>query len=75
MCACTCWIDRWMPAKLVGRLTVKLVDLEWSLLKLKARQGVSNGVRLPSYWGGSEREGVSCQQGQVANQGHDGRGS
>ena len=46
------------------------------MLKLKARQGVSNGVRLPSNWGGGEREGVtSFQQGQIANQGHDGRGS
>ena len=26
MWACTYGIDRWMPAKLVGRLTAKLVD-------------------------------------------------
>ena len=26
MWACTYGIDRWMPATLVGRLTVKLVD-------------------------------------------------
>ena len=40
------------------------------MLKLKARQGVSDWVRLSSNWEGSEREGVmSCQQGQIANQG------
>jgi len=40
MWPCTYGIDRWMPAKLVGRLTAKLVD------RLTAKLVVVNLVKL-----------------------------